>query len=445
MRILLVDDDEALRSGLAELLKRSGHAVMVAGDGARALPHLEEAELLVTDVRMPAIDGLGLLREARLRRPGLEVIVMTGFGSIPSAVDAMRLGARAYLTKPFEPDELLLHIREVENLLRLRAATRIGRGDLVGTSSAMRQVYEEIDVAAGSDAPVLISGETGTGKELAARAVHQLSRRAGGPFIAINCGAIPRDLVESELFGHEAGAFTGAQSRKRGRFGLARGGSLFLDEVNSLPLDVQPKLLRSIEMREIWPVGAERPEPSDLRIIAASNAALDALVADGTFRADLFYRLHVLHVDLPALRNHPEDIPQIAQSLLARLVPDESRRPSLSATALAQLVARTWSGNVRELANAIERALARLRASGQRAGGGFEGAAMVGLEHLDPQPAGVPYIAFKQGRERAAEQWARSAIRAALVRSRGNTTEAARLLRMNRTAMLRLISKYGLR
>jgi DNA-binding NtrC family response regulator len=445
MRVLLVDDDEALRSGLAELLKRSGHAVTTASDGGKALPHLDDTELLVTDVRMPAIDGLGLLREARQRRPGLAVIVMTGFGSIPSAVEAMRLGARAYLTKPFEPDELLLHLREVENLLRLRAAASAGRGALVGTSALMRQVYEEIDVAAGADAPVLISGETGTGKELAARAVHQLSRRAGGPFIAINCGAIPRDLVESELFGHEAGAFTGAQARKRGRFGLARGGSLFLDEVNSLPLDVQPKLLRAIEMREIWPVGAERPEPTDLRIIAASNAALDALVASGAFRADLFYRLHVLHIDLPPLRSHPEDIPQIAHSLLTRLVADEARRPTLSAAALSQLLARPWSGNVRELANTIERALARLRAGSRFNGSAGDGAPAIGLEHLDPLPAGVPHLAFKQGRERAAEQWARAAIRAALIRSRGNTTEAARLLRMNRTAMLRLIARYGLR
>lgn len=445
MKVLLVDDDDALRAGLAELLKRAGHVVTTARDGGKALPHLDDTELLVTDVRMPAIDGLGLLREARLRRPGLEVIVMTGFGSIPSAVEAMRLGARAYLTKPFEPDELLLHLREVENLLRLRAAASAGRGELVGTSALMRQVYEEIDVAAGADAPVLISGETGTGKELAARAVHRLSRRSGGPFIPINCGAIPRDLVESELFGHEAGAFTGAQARKRGRFGLARGGSLFLDEVNSLPLDVQPKLLRAIEMREIWPVGAERPEPTDLRVIAASNAALDALVAGGEFRADLFYRLHVLHIDLPPLRHHPEDIPQIAHSLLARLVAEEARRPTLSAGALSQLLARPWSGNVRELANTIERALARLRAGSRMTSLDGSGGLTIGLEHLDPLAPGVPHLAFKQGRERAAEQWARAAIRAALLRTRGNATEAARLLRMNRTAMLRLIAKYGLR
>jgi DNA-binding NtrC family response regulator len=441
VRILLVDDEEALRTGLAELLKRAGHHVTAVGDGASALPHLDEAELLVTDVRMPALDGLGLLREARARRPGLEVIVMTGFGSIPSAVEAMRLGARAYLTKPFDPDELLLHLREVENLRRLRAAAGASRGDLVGTSAAMRKVYDDLDMAAASDAPLQITGETGSGKELAARAVHRQSRRAHGPFIAVNCGAIPRELVESELFGHESGAFTGASSRVRGRFALARGGTLFLDEVNSLPLDVQPKLLRAIETREIWPLGAESGEPTDLRIIAASNIDLERLVAEGAFRADLFYRLNVLHLELPPLRDHPEDIPQIAHALLARMVPEPERRPALSPAALARLLARSWPGNVRELANALERALARMRVA-QGTVGPHPGC--IGVEHLDTASGGQP-LAYKQGRERAAEQWARSAIRAALARTHGNTSEAARQLRMSRTALLRLINKYGLR
>lgn len=442
MKIVLVEDDDALRTALAELLRRAGHQVSNCPDGAMGLKAVDEADLLVTDLRMPGFDGLSLLREARLRRPSLQVIVMTGYGSIGSAVEAMRLGARAYLTKPFEIEELLLHLREVETLHRLLGIPASGRGDLVGSGTAMRRVYGEIDVAALSDAPVLIVGDTGTGKELAARAIHQASRRAQGPFIAVNCAAISRELIESELFGHEPGSFTGAQGRKRGRFALAKGGTLFLDEINSLPLDLQPKLLRAIEAQEIWPVGAEAAERTDLHLLAATNVKLDGLVRAGGFREDLYYRLHVLSVVLPTLREHPEDIPQIVHALLVRAAGGVERH-SITATALSNLIARSWPGNVRELANALERALARA-AVGQP---GISGVSplTISVEHLDPLPVGSLPVAFKAGRERAAEEWARVAIRNALTRSRGNTSEAARILKMSRTALLRLINKYGLR
>jgi DNA-binding NtrC family response regulator len=442
MKVVLVDDDDALRGALAELLKRAGHQVSSCADGATGLKAVDEADLLVTDLRMPGFDGLSLLREARLRRPTLQVIVMTGYGSISSAVEAMRLGARAYLTKPFETDELLLHLREVETVQRLRGEAAAGRGGLVGSGTVMRRVYGEIDVASASDAPVLIAGETGTGKELAARAIHQASRRSQGPFIAVNCGAISRELIESELFGHEPGAFTGAQGRKRGRFALAKGGTLFLDEINSLPLDLQPKLLRAIESNEIWPVGAEAAERTDLRLLAATNVKLDHLVREGRFREDLYYRLHVLHVDLPALKEHPEDIPQIVHALLMRAAGGQERH-TITATALSSLIARSWPGNVRELANALERALARAAVS--QPGASASAPMAISVEHLDPLPAGAAPMAFKQGRERAAEDWARTAIRNALTRSRGNTSEAARILKMSRTALLRLINKYALR
>ncbi len=442
MKVVLVDDDDGLRGALAELLKRTGHQVVSCTDGAAGLKAVDEADVLVTDIRMPGFDGLSLLREARLRRPTLQVIVMTGYGSISSAVEAMRLGARAYLTKPFENDELLLHLREVETVQRLREAASSGRGKLVGSSAAMRRVYGEIDVAAASDAPVLICGDTGTGKELAARAIHEASERRKGPFIAVNCGAISRDLIESELFGHEPGSFTGAQGRKRGRFSLANGGTLFLDEINSLPLDLQPKLLRAIEAQEIWAVGAESAESTNIRLLAATNVRLDALVRDGHFREDLYYRLHVLHVDMPTLREHPDDIPQIVHALLLRNSGGEAKH-SITATALSSLIARSWPGNVRELANALERSLARAAVStpGQSA----SSPKTISVEHLDPANSNSSALAFKQGRERAAEEWARTAIRNALVRSRGNTSEAARILKMSRTALLRLISKYGLR
>ncbi len=442
MKIVLVEDDDALRTALAELLRRAGHQVSNCPDGAMGLKAVDEADLLVTDLRMPGFDGLSLLREARLRRPSLQVIVMTGYGSIGSAVEAMRLGARAYMTKPFEIEELLLHLREVETLHRLLGIPASGRGDLVGSGTAMRRVYGEIDVAALSDAPVLIVGDTGTGKELAARAIHQASRRAQGPFIAVNCAAISRELIESELFGHEPGSFTGAQGRKRGRFALAKGGTLFLDEVNSLPLDLQPKLLRAIEAQEIWPVGAESAERTDLHLLAATNVKLDGLVRAGGFREDLYYRLHVLSVVLPSLREHPEDIPQIVHALLVRAAGGVERH-SISATALSNLIARSWPGNVRELANALERALARA-AVGQPGTSGLS-PLTISVEHLDPLPVGSLPVAFKAGRERAAEEWARVAIRNALTRSRGNTSEAARILKMSRTALLRLINKYGLR
>jgi DNA-binding NtrC family response regulator len=442
MKVVLVEDDDALRTALAELLRRAGHQVSNCPDGATGLKAVDEADLLVTDLRMPGFDGLSLLREARLRRPSLQVIVMTGYGSIGSAVEAMRLGARAYMTKPFEIEELLLHLREVETIYRLRGVPTAGRGDLVGSGTAMRRVYGEIDVAASSEAPVLIVGDTGTGKELVARAIHQASRRSQGPFIAVNCAAISRELIESELFGHEPGSFAGAQGRKRGRFALAKGGTLFLDEINSLPLDLQPKLLRAIEAQEIWPVGAEAAEPTDLRLLAASTVKLDVMVREARFREDLYYRLHVLSVVLPSLREHPEDIPQIVHALLVRAAGGVERH-SITATALSSLVARSWPGNVRELASALERALARAAISQP----GTSGLAplSISVEHLDPLPLGITPMAFKQGRERAAEEWARVAIRNALTRSRGNTSEAARILKMSRTALLRLINKYALR
>jgi DNA-binding NtrC family response regulator len=444
MKIVLVDDEEGLRSALSEVLRRAGHQVVACADGAAGLQAVEEADLLITDLRMPNFDGLSLLREARLRRPTLQVIVMTGFGSISSAVEAMRLGARAYLTKPFESDELLLHLREVETVQRLREVANSGRGKLVGSSAAMRRVYHDIDVAAGSDLPVLITGDTGTGKALAAQAIHQGSSRSSGPFITVNCAAISQALIESELFGQVVNAAdkAGVSGNKRGRLSLAHGGTVLLDDINALPLEIQPKLLRAIETKEIWPIGAVEPEKIDLRIIALTNVRIDALVREGRFREDLYYRLNVLPVSLPTLREHIEDIPQMVHALLQRSTHGVARH-AITANALSSLISRSYPGNVRELANTLDRALAR--AAVAQPGISAHAALTISLEHLDPVNANSTALAFKQGRERAAEEWARSAIRNALVRSRGNTSEAARILKMSRTALLRLISKYALR
>ena len=441
-RILVVEDDTDFRESLCEMLGRNGYEVHQAGDAASALSQLAKSDILITDVRLPDISGIELLEKVKAQLPSLQVIVMTGYGSIKDAVEAMRKGAATYLAKPFEPEELFLHLRQVEEFIRLRsAASRAGRGDLVGSGRAMQAVYQAIDVAAASQVPVLITGDTGTGKELAARAIHDLSGRPRLPFLAVNLGALPRDLVESELFGHEKGAFTGATKTKPGRFALAGEGSLLLDEVGTLPLEVQPKLLRAVETREYWPVGAERPSAFKARILAATNADLAGLVADGSFRQDLYYRLDVLRVHMPPLAQHPEDIPSIAAAILERLASSTSVRvpaPDLAPEALAALVTRPWPGNVRELQNTLEKGWAKVLASGQTV-------ARIEVSDLGLETdRGILDVPFRDGRARAAEEWSRKAVTAALAASEGNVTRAAELLRMNTSALFRLIKRYGL-
>jgi DNA-binding NtrC family response regulator len=387
------------------------------------------------------MNGTELLQQARRRRPEIEVVIMTAYGTIPSAVEAMRRGARAYLTKPFDPEELISHIRNVEETVKLREiAFRVSRGELVGSSLLMQKVYQEIDLAAASDSPVLITGETGTGKELAARAIHDLSPRKKGPFIAIDMGALPKELVESELFGRERGAFTGADAKKRGRFVLADGGTLFLDELTSPPLELQPKLLRAIEIKEIWSLGAEKPEQVHVRFVAATNANIDAMIRERTFREDLYYRLNMHRIFMPPLRDRPEDIPIIARTLLDRAkMDDRSTGPGpseISGQALAALLSRPWPGNIRELANVLGKAILR---------GKTMGASRIEAEHLDPEPGSFPSLSFKGAKDKAAEEWSKRTIRTALALTEGNVSRAAVLLKMNQNALFRLIKKYGLR
>ena len=441
MRTLVVEDDTAVVDALRESFQDSGLDIDYATDGESALKKIPEVDLLVTDLQLPGMDGTELLKEARRRKPEIEVIVMTAYGTIPSAVEAMRRGARAYLTKPFDPEELIFHIRTVEETLKLREmAFRFSRGELVGASLLMQKVYQEIDLAAASDSPVLITGETGTGKELAARAIHDLSSKKKGPFIAVNMGALPKDLVESELFGREKGAFTGADARKRGRFALAAGGTLFLDEITSLPLELQPKLLRAIETKEIWTLGAEKPEQVQVRPVAATNANIDAMIKEGTFREDLYYRLNIHRIFMPPLRDHPEDIPLIARTLVERAKTDDntgaSRATEISGGALAALVSRPWPGNVRELANVLAKAVLRSKTSG---------ASRIEAEHLDPEPGSFPLLSFKEAKDKAAEEWSKGAIRTALALTEGNISKAAVLLKMNQNALFRLIKKYDLK
>jgi two-component system, NtrC family, response regulator AtoC len=441
MRTLVVEDDVAVVDALRDSFQNSSLNIDYATDGESALKKIPDVDLLVTDLRLPGMDGTELLNEARRRKPELEVVIMTAYGSIPSALEAMRRGARAYLTKPFDPEELIIHIRTVEETLKLREmAFRFSRGELIGSSLLMQKLYQEIDLAASSNAPVLITGETGTGKELAARAIHDLSQRKNGPFIAVNMGALPKDLIESELFGREKGAFTGADARKRGRFALAEGGTLFLDELTSLSLELQPKLLRAIETKEIWSLGAEKPEHVDARVVAATNADVEAMIKASTFREDLYYRLNIHRIFMPALRDHPEDIPTITRMLLERANVEDtngSRRPTeISGETLAALVSRPWPGNVRELANVLERAALRSKTSG---------ASGIEVEHLDPEPGSFPLLSFKEAKDKAAEEWSKRAIRTALALTEGNVTKAAALLKMNQNALFRLIKKYGLK
>lgn len=443
LRILIVDDDTFLRETLAGVLQRGGYAVLEAGDGARAMEIYARADILLLDIRLPDTNGIDLLTRVREARPDLPAIVMTGYGTIKDAVEAMRKGAVTYLAKPFEAEEILLHLREVEEKVRLRkAAMRAGRGDLIGAGRAMRAAYEAIDVAVASQAPVMITGETGTGKELAARAIHALSGRSRAPFVAVNLGAVPNDLGESELFGHEAGAFTGAVRAKPGRFALAGDGTLLLDEVGALPPALQVKLLRAIETREFWPVGADRPQTFRGRILAATNSDLDSAVASGAFRPDLFYRLAVLRIHMPALREHPEDIPAIAGALLERLRPaseDTGNGLGLTPQSLAAMVTYSWPGNVRELLNALEKGAAKVRASARVP-------ALITPEDLELAEDTVALkLSFREERQKAADAWTRKVIAAALAASGGNVTHAAKSLKMHPNALFRLTRKYGLK
>jgi two-component system, NtrC family, response regulator AtoC len=362
-RVLVVDDEEGIRSFLVEALTDDGHEVVAAEDGQAALARLEREtfHLLITDLRMPGMDGMELLGKARGLQPDLEVIVLTAYGSVGTAVEAMRRGAYDYLQKPLSgPDEIRLVAARALERRRLLATHQDGQAateELVARDPIMRAVLEVLDRAAPTDATVLLSGESGTGKELAARRLHAGSHRASGPFVPVNCAALSASLLESELLGHEKGAFTGALAQRRGRFELADGGTLFLDEVSEIRPELQAKLLRVLQERRFERVGGTRTIQVDVRIVAATNRDLQAEMAAGRFREDLFHRLAVFPVRLPALRERPADVPVLAEHLLRRAAARLARPGlTLQADALAALGAYPWPGNVRELSNALERA-----------------------------------------------------------------------------------------
>jgi two-component system, NtrC family, response regulator AtoC len=368
-RLLIVDDEVNARTALAELLRDEGYAVETAADGFKALPKLDEfdPELVLTDLKMPGLDGIELMRKARERDPERVVVVMTAYGAVDTAVAAMREGAADYMTKPINVDELTLVIDRALERKRLRAETGQLRArlsakhrvsNIIGASPAMQPVFDAVLQVAPSRASVLITGESGTGKELIAAAIHEHSPRASGPFVKLHCAALAETLLESELFGHERGAFTGAMGRRDGRFQQADKGTLFLDEIGEISPATQVKLLRFLQEHEFERVGGNQTIKVDVRIVTATNRDLLQRVKDGLFREDLYYRLNVVAIEVPPLRSRPSDIPLLATHFLANYAKENGKTiTGFTDVALARLVRYAWPGNVRELENAVERAV----------------------------------------------------------------------------------------
>jgi DNA-binding NtrC family response regulator len=369
VRVLVVDDADELRKTYAEGLRLLGYEVAQASNGQQAVEKVrsEGIDAVVLDLHMPGMDGLSCLKALKDERPDLEVLIVTGFGTIPSAVEAMRLGAYDYIAKPFSFEELDQRLKRCMQARELRRENVHLRGllrqkyhyeNLIGKSEQMRRVFRIIRQVAQSRATVLLRGRSGTGKELVARAIHFNSSVAAGPMVTVDCGAIAPTVIESELFGHVRGAFTGAHQAKEGLFRVARGGTLFFDEIGELPLEMQTKLLRALQEREVRPVGSDRSFPIDVRVIAATHRDLEAAVKEGRFREDLFYRLNVITIEVPALAQHVEDIPLLVAHFLKKHTRPDRIVERVDGQAMKALMRYEWPGNVRELENTIERALA---------------------------------------------------------------------------------------
>ncbi|MEK9502888.1 sigma-54 dependent transcriptional regulator [Gemmatimonadota bacterium DH-20] len=450
MKILVIDDDRGLRRSLSLILEDAGYTVVQAADGAEGLrmAAAESPAMILCDVRMPEMDGLEFLDRYRDSGGGALVLVMTAYGSSELAVEAMKKGAYDYIPKPFGADEVILTVRKAEEredlrreVGRLRKEVRADRrfGDLVARSASMVEALGVATKVAPHDSPVLLSGQSGTGKELVARLIHKESSRADGPFVPVNCGAIPENLLESEFFGHVKGSFTGADRDRVGLFEAARGGSLFLDEVGELPSSLQVKLLRALQELEIRPVGGDQTLTVDVRIIAATNRDLEEAVAEGDFRQDLYYRLAVVPIHLPALVRRAEEIPELARHFLER---HQERMgieiDGIAPDAMEVLLSYPWPGNVRELENVLERAL--VLAEGPR----------VTVEDLPARvrnPSHGGMLATDDDDlsvKRRLAELERQLIQRALERTSGNKTQAAELLELSPRALRYKIQDYGL-
>ena len=445
-KILIIDDDTSLRRVLEYNLQEEGYEVLTAADGETGLRLFAEQapDLVITDLKMPGISGFQVLERIKGESPQTLVIVITAFGAIDNAVEAMKLGAYDYITKPFNRDALKLTVRRALALLGLSVENRrlkeelVERGEfhnLIGISRGMEQVLAVVRKVADTEATVLITGESGTGKELVARAIHSYSSRRSAPFVAVNCAAIPRDLLESELFGHVKGAFTGAVRDKAGKFQLAEGGTLFLDEVGELPVELQPKLLRVLQERTVEPVGGTLPQKLDVRVVAATNADLEEVIAAGGFREDLYYRLAVIPIHLPPLRERPEDVSLLVRHFCAK---HGSPQVLFAEECLRAMERYPWPGNVRELENTVERLLI------MRAGdliGAAELPAKIRQQHPGERRGGVINLP-PEGYP--LEQLEREVVVEALERNNWNQTAAARFLRIPRHTLLYRMEKYAI-
>jgi DNA-binding NtrC family response regulator len=451
-RVLVVDDEAGVRESLRMLLHGECE-VATAENAEAALARIAEArpDLILLDLVMPGRSGLELLEELRAQGEPPPVIVLTATKTVTTAVEAMKLGAADYVTKPFEVDALRIKIR---NLLQHRALEervaeltealeeRSRLGALIGRSEPMRKVFRTVERVARSHANVLVAGESGTGKELVARAVHELGPRASGPFVAINCAAIPLSLMESELFGHERGAFTDASERRIGRFEQASGGTLFLDEIAELPSSVQAKLLRALQERTIERVGGREPITVDARFVAATNRELTKEVAEGRFREDLFYRIHVVPIELPPLRERREDVRLLAEAFLERSATQAGGPPRrLSREALAALERHAWPGNVRELQNAIEHAVALCDGSTIR----LEDLPDAVIQATRTESLRDAVRAGQLDLEEATSRFEQGLLREALERSEWNQTRAAERLGITRRVLKLKMDRYGIR
>ncbi len=470
-RILIADDEESMRWVLSKALRKKGFQVDLASDGGQALRQIQEQsyDLAIVDIKMPVMSGLALLEKARELRPDMLVVVMTAESSMKNAVEAMKRGAYDYITKPFDLEvidaiiEKVSRVREVTNQVTLLKQELKDRykveKNIIGNSPAMRELYKTIGKVAGSDVTVLIQGESGTGKELIARAIHFNSTRLGKPFVAINCAAIPKDLLESELFGSERGSFTGSTERKVGKFEQAHQGTIFLDEIGDMPLELQAKILRVLQEQEITRIGGTTSIAVDVRVVAATNQELAERVRNREFREDLYYRLNVVPVKLPPLRERQEDVPLLLEYFLERACAElEIPVKQCSSEALELLSAHTWPGNVRELENTVKRAVI-LSNDALLTPADFGGlsdrfetihadpmnqsleslveaklrSAMVGIEKLDK---GDIY-------DRVLEQVERPLIRFILEKTRGNQVRAADLLGINRNTLRKKVQELG--
>jgi nitrogen regulation protein NR(I) len=468
-QILVVDDEANLRRVLAAQLGREGYEVHLAEDGEQGLAFLRDhhIDLVITDLRMPKIDGMELLRVALRENPQLPVVLLTAHGTVDNAVEALKTGAFDYLTKPFDKDEVLAIVHKAlrtsdlasrdASLPHEPAGGKGPRFGLVGSSSRIQEVCAVIERVADTPTTVLITGESGTGKELVAHALHDSSSRAKRPFIKVNCAAIPKTLIESELFGYERGAFTGAVNSKPGRFELATGGTLFLDEVGEIPSEIQVKLLQVLQQCEFVRVGGLRNIRIDVRLVAATNRDLRRAIADGDFREDLFYRLNVVTITLPPLRDRLEDIPELVDHFIDKFNRRLKKQiRGLAPEAQERLGAHDWPGNIRELENVVERAVL------------FADHALVGIDDLLPQIGatepfglGAPYDRVAAEGSSAAEpqdgeglkaqvkaattRLERRLIERALGQTNGNVTHAARLLKISRKGLQLKMKELGLR